>query len=363
MAECKGDTRGVQSQPVKRVVAGALAAAAVITAISVGAPAGAVTLTTIPALQNPPTNSTDALAQYRAAAAQAEKLNEDALNAQDDFNAKQAELNKANTDLAAATQKVQQSQGDAAQFQTVVDRFAGASFVSGAESNKLSALLSGTSVQDFLDRSSALAVLADDKNKALSQYTDAIQGAATAQQQATDARNRAQAASDAARQLLNDLHARQDALNKQVNDLKQISTRLTAADKALQQDTGGAAPNLPAPTAAAQTAINTALSKLGDPYVWGGTGPDQFDCSGLMVYSYAKAGVSLPRTAASQQAAGVAVPSSSWQPGDLLFEGSPAYHVVMYLGNGKVVQAPTSGDVVKVSPVPNNIVNARRVAY
>ncbi|HJQ45170.1 MAG TPA: NlpC/P60 family protein [Amycolatopsis sp.] len=352
----------MQSQPVKRVVAGALAATAVITAIGVGAPADAVTFTALPVLQDPPTNSTDALAQYRAAAAQAEQLNEQALQAQDDFNAKQAELNKANSDLAGAQQKVQQAHGEVAQFQTVVDRFADASFVSGAESNKLSALLSGTSVQDFLDRSSALAVLADDKNRALGQYTGALQAAATAQQQATDARNRAQAASDAAAQLLNDLHTRQDALNKQVSDLRQISTRLSSAEKALQKDTGGSAPGVPAPTAAAQTAINVALSKLGDPYVWGATGPDQFDCSGLMVYSYGKAGITLPRTAASQQSSGVAVPLSAIQPGDLLFEGSPAYHVVMYLGGGKVVQAPTSGDVVKISAVPNNIVNARRVA-
>ncbi|NKQ56538.1 NlpC/P60 family protein [Amycolatopsis sp. K13G38] len=352
----------MQSQPVKRVVAGALTATAVITAVCVGAPASAVTLTSVPALQAPPTNSADALAQYRAAAAQAEQLNEEALRAQEDFNAKQADVAKANADIAGLTQQVQTAQAQAAQFQTVVDKFADASFVSGAQYTKLSALLSGTSAQDFLDRSSALAVLANDKNKALAQYTGAVQAAATAQQQATDARNRAQAASDAAQQTLNDLHARQDALNKQVNDLKQISGRLTAAEKALQQDKGGAAPNVPAPTAAAQQAIDVALSKLGDPYVWGATGPDQFDCSGLMVYSYGKAGVSLPRTAASQQSAGVAVPLSAIQPGDLLFEGSPAYHVVMYLGDGKVVQAPTSGDVVKVSAVPNNVVNARRVA-
>ncbi|TVT16639.1 NlpC/P60 family protein [Amycolatopsis rhizosphaerae] len=349
----------MQSQPIKRVVAGALAAAAVITAVSVGAPASAVT----PALQNPPTTSSDALAQYRAAAAQAEQLNEDALNAQSDFNAKQAELAKANIDLQAANARVKAAQADAAGVQSAVDQFTDASFISGAQYNRLSALLTGTSAQDFLDRSSALAVLADDKNKALSQYTSAIDAAASAQQQAADAKNRAQAASDAAAQLLNDLHARQDALNKQVSDLKQLATRLSAADRAAQRDTGGSNPNLPAPTAAAQTAINVALSKLGDPYGWGDTGPNSFDCSGLTQYSYRQAGITLPRTAAEQQGFGLYVSRADLQPGDLVFYGSPAHHVGIYLGDGKMVHAPTTGDVVKISSLQNDYSGARRVAY
>jgi peptidoglycan DL-endopeptidase CwlO len=360
VAECKGDTRGVQSQPIKRVVAGALTAAAVITAVSIGVPASAVT---IPAPQNPPTTSSDALAQYRAAAQQASKLSEDKLNAQADLNAKQAELAKANSDLAAASQKVQQGQASEAQFQTVVDQFAGESFISGAQFSRLSALLTGTSAQDFLDRSSALAVLADDKNKALSSYTGAVQAAAAAQQQATDAKNRAQAASDAAQKLLNDLNARQAALQKQLNDLQALSAKLSSADRAAQRDTGGSAPNLPAPSAAAQTAIDVALSKLGDSYVWGATGPSTFDCSGLVQYSYRQAGISLPRTAAEQQQVGMSVSRSQLQPGDLVFFGSPAYHVGMYLGNGKMVAAPTTGDVVKVESLLNDYSGAQRVAY
>jgi cell wall-associated NlpC family hydrolase len=360
VADRKGDTRGVQSKPIKRVVAGAITAAAVITAVSVGATASAVTA---PAPQNPPTTSSDALAQYRAAAQQASKLSEDKLNAQADLNAKQAELAKANSDLTATNQKVQQAQASEAQFQTVVDHFADQSFISDAQLSRLSALLAGTSVQDFLDRSSALAVLADNQSKALANYTGAIQAAAAAQQQATDLKNRAQAASDAAQKLLNDLNARQAALQQQLNDLQALSAKLSSADRAAQRDTGDAAPNVPAPSAAAQTAINIALSKLGDNYVWGATGPSTFDCSGLMQYSYRQAGISLPRTAAEQQHVGMTVSRSQLQPGDLVFFGSPAYHVGMYLGNGEMVAAPTTGDVVKVQPLLNDYSGARRVAY
>ena len=101
VADSKGDTRDVQSHPVKRVVSGALAATAVIAAVSfVQSPA---TAAPGPALQTPSTNTSDNLAKYRDLAAQAEKINEDYLKAKDDFNARQAEFDKATQDLSAAT--------------------------------------------------------------------------------------------------------------------------------------------------------------------------------------------------------------------------------------------------------------------
>jgi len=349
----------VQSQPIKRVVAGALAAAAVL---AVGglptAPAGAVP--TPPPQQ--PTNSADALAQYRQLAAQAEQLNQEALQAQADLDAKQAELDRANADLAAANAAGEQALAAKGQFQGVVDEFAGASFVGGMQFNKLSALLNGTSAQDFLERSSALEVLADDKNKALADYNGAVQAAAGAQAAATDAQARSQAATDAAAALLNDLHARQAELNAQLDQLNQLRQRLSASERSSQKDVGGSAPNLPAPTAAAQQAIDVALSKLGSPYGWGDTGPSSFDCSGLTLYAYKAAGITLPRTSKAQATAGVAVSRSQLQPGDLVFFGSPIHHVGIYLGDGKMVHAPETGDVVKVSPLQNNYVSARRVA-
>ncbi|NIH87870.1 NlpC/P60 family protein [Amycolatopsis granulosa] len=349
----------MQSQPIKRVVAGALAAAAVL---AVGgfptAPAGAVPL---PAPQQP-TNSADALAQYRQLATQAEQLNQEALQAQADLDAKQADLNRANADLAAANTAGQQALAAKNRYQGVVDQFADASFVGGVQFNKLSALLNGTSAQDFLERSSALEVLADEKNKALADYNAAIQAAAAAQAAAADAQTRSQTAKDAAAALLNDLHARQAALQTQLDQLNQVRQRLTASERASQKDVGGSAPTLPAPTQAAQTAINVALSKLGSDYVWGATGPTTFDCSGLTLYAYGKAGVTLPRTSQSQATVGMAVSRSQLQPGDLVFFGSPIHHVGIYLGDGKMVHAPETGDVVKVSPLQNDYVGARRVA-
>ena len=103
-----------------------------------------------------------------------------------------------------------------------------------------------------------------------------------------------------------------------------------------------------ASSASAQAAVNFAMAQIGKPYGWGSTGPDSYDCSGLMMAAYASAGVSIPRTSEAQQAGLTSVSLSNLQVGDLVFFYGGS-HVGMYIGNGQVVHAPTSGDVVKIS--------------
>jgi cell wall-associated NlpC family hydrolase len=103
-----------------------------------------------------------------------------------------------------------------------------------------------------------------------------------------------------------------------------------------------------APTAAAQVAVDTALAQLGDPYVWAAAGPNAFDCSGLTQYAYKAAGISLPHSSISQSTMGKAVAKADLKPGDLVFFYTPVSHVGMYIGNGQIVHAPTTGSVVKI---------------
>lgn len=108
---------------------------------------------------------------------------------------------------------------------------------------------------------------------------------------------------------------------------------------------------------AAAGAIQFALSQLGKPYLWGGTGPNAYDCSGLMLKAYQAGGITLDRVAADQYRDGAMLPVRTAQPGDLLFWGydpsNPAtiHHVAMYLGNGKIVEAQQDGVPVHVRPV------------
>ena len=118
----------------------------------------------------------------------------------------------------------------------------------------------------------------------------------------------------------------------------------------------GAANSAAVPAAALDTMLKAAMSRRGLPYVWGAAGPSSFDCSGLVQWSFAQAGIVMPRVAADQALSGPAVPVSQLEPGDLLFyhtdPTAPQYisHVAIYLGNGWMIQAPEPGQDVEVVP-------------
>lgn len=115
-------------------------------------------------------------------------------------------------------------------------------------------------------------------------------------------------------------------------------------------------------SAAAAAAIAFAQQQLGEPYVWGATGPGTWDCSGLVQAAWRAAGVGLPRVARDQARAVTPVRREQVQPGDLIFYGDPVvYHVVMYLGNGRIIEAPRSGLTVRETAVRwSNFVGAGR---
>jgi cell wall-associated NlpC family hydrolase len=104
---------------------------------------------------------------------------------------------------------------------------------------------------------------------------------------------------------------------------------------------------------AATNALKIAASKKGSPYRWGATGPRRFDCSGLTLYSFKKAGKRLPRTAAQQYNKTHHVSAKQRQPGDLVFfhSGRYVYHVGIYAGKGRIWHAPKSGDVVRLQKI------------
>ncbi|WP_433787153.1 C40 family peptidase [Actinomycetospora sp. CA-101289] len=129
-------------------------------------------------------------------------------------------------------------------------------------------------------------------------------------------------------------------------DQQRQSERLSASS----DSQGEAAPSSAGSSVAAQ-AIAAARSQLGVPYVWGGTTPDGFDCSGLTQWAFEHAGIELPRTSRAQATEGQAVDADSMQPGDLIFFNSPVSHVGIYIGGGKMIEAPQTGSDVKISNV------------
>ncbi|GHH12105.1 C40 family peptidase [Streptomyces lanatus] len=143
-----------------------------------------------------------------------------------------------------------------------------------------------------------------------------------------------------------------------LNRVPSLMARAGTASALTLAAVGGSivAPGLAAEAEAAtpaSKALKVAASKKGSPYKWGATGPHRFDCSGLTLYSYKKAGKKLPRTASQQYNKTRHISASSRKAGDLVFfhSGSYVYHVGIYAGKGKIWHSPKSGDVVKLQKI------------
>ncbi len=266
---------------------------------------------------------------------------------------------------------------------------------------QLDLLMTSDSAEEFVSSLATLDHISAHTTDVLAQVGEA---AAAAQQAQRDADT---AEADAER-TLDDLSAQEARLEDDIADYRAQFDALTEAERqqalaaqagaeasanaeaeaeaAAPAPAGGAAPAAepaaaapaPAPAAAAapapvpagggsgaaQVAVQTALAQVGDPYVWGAGGPNAFDCSGLTQYAYAAAGISLPHSSRMQSQMGSAVSRSQLQPGDLIFYYSPVSHVSMYIGNGQMVHASTSGVPVKVVSVDSmgGITAMRRIA-
>jgi cell wall-associated NlpC family hydrolase len=107
---------------------------------------------------------------------------------------------------------------------------------------------------------------------------------------------------------------------------------------------------LPPPPPVGETAASFALSTLGTPYRYGGSNPGGFDCSGLVMWSFRQAGVTVPRTAGEQRSATARISEAELRPGDLVFYRGTG-HVGIFIGNGSVVHSPRSGKSVEIVPL------------
>jgi cell wall-associated NlpC family hydrolase len=347
----------VTSHRLKRSMRGALTATAVV--------AMAVGFTSLPASADPaspPPPSGSPLQQYQQLSQQASDLNNKLQSAQVDLQNKQKQLNQANAALASAKTAETAAQNQENLFRDQVDQLTAASF-EGAQFNQFSALLTGNSTQDFLDKATALSDMATDNANALNKLAAATNAASAAQAKATSAQKQSQDATNAAAALVSSIQQQQTALNIKVKAAQTAYDKLSGNALSSVKDTGIQGTFI-APPGVAGEAMNEALSKRGSEYVWGGSGPTTFDCSGLVMWAYAREGVSLPHSSAAQSQMGELISSrSALQPGDLVFFGTSGHihHVGIYVGGGDMVDAPDTGDVVKVQPLNSDYAWGRRL--
>jgi cell wall-associated NlpC family hydrolase len=230
------------------------------------------------------------------------------------------------------------------------------------------ALMTSDSAEEFVNRVTLLQAVAGHQGELLEAAVAAGEVAAQAQVVADRAATEAQQQYDAVARQQADL---QTQIAGYQADYARLSTderraALEAAAAAHGAGEGGRASRTEreAPAAASsapvavsagslQAVVDRALAQRGKPYVWAASGPGSFDCSGLVQYAFQAGGISLPHSSRMQSQMGTPVSRSEAQAGDLVAFYSPVSHIGIYLGNGQMVHAPTSGDVVKVASVDN----------
>jgi peptidoglycan DL-endopeptidase CwlO len=224
--------------------------------------------------------------------------------------------------------------------------------------SELEMLLGASSFAEFSDRLEFMGAIAQAD-------TDLANRAATAQQQATWIAAKLSDALAQQQELLASLQQKQsvirrgigqakslyESLNRQYHDAlaAQAAAAASASPYSISPPPGGPPPAL---NANAQAAIDAAYSVIGVPYQFGGSSPESgFDCSGLTMWAWSHAGVSLPHSSAMQYAVLPHVAQSDLQPGDLVFFYSPIHHVGLYVGGGRMIDAPFTGTVVQMRSV------------
>ncbi|WP_116450754.1 C40 family peptidase [Blastococcus litoris] len=268
--------------------------------------------------------------------------------------------------VAVATMEQATAQLAAAQQQV---RGLARSAYTGEALGPVQALLTSDSADAFVDRVTTLQLVAGHQ-------TEILEGAAAANVAAAQAQATAQQAAADAQATYDQVAAQQAALQAEVDGYRAAFAALSAqeqqsvvsssheerASRSDDREEVPAAGPVVADSAAAQIAIDTAMAQRGKPYVWAAGGPNSYDCSGLTSYAFRAAGINLPHSSLAQSRMGQPVSRDQLQPGDLVFFYSPVSHVGIYIGNGQMVHAPTSGDVVKVAPLMSGFSGARRIA-
>lgn len=242
--------------------------------------------------------------------------------------------------------------GVAVRDQSLVDRLAAMRYRGGDQGATRAAVLA-ESPDDLLRRLDALRRLSGATTSALDASRAASDTAARLRDDADRAAAEARRAARDARDRADELARRSDEMQERVAEVRRRVDALSDEERALW--VGG--PLVPAGYVAPPVddingaVLRVALTRLGATYSWGATGPEEFDCSGLMVWAYAREGKTLPRSSQAQATAGAPVAMRDIRPGDLVIYYPEATHVGMYAGDGLMLHAPTYGVPVRLERV------------
>ena len=306
------------------VVAAALTAASVILPSDLGSAAQ----------RTPPPSLKSLIAQAKQLSSQINLLSEQ-------YDGLRIQLAQAREEERTAALTAARDAGQLGAGQAQIGHLAAESYMTGAVDPTLQ-FISSSNPQMVVDRAAIIQQLDQQKGAQVSALTTAENTARRARQAAEQ---QARVVSALARQM----QAKTAAIQARVNKLNGAVFRQAMATFSRT----GQFPlvSIPGGNTLGEQALRAALSRRGDPYVWGAAGPSAFDCSGLVMWAYAQVGIHLAHYTGLQWTEGEHISRSQLQPGDLVFFFPDISHVGMYIGNGLMVDAPSFGQAVQVQPV------------
>jgi peptidoglycan DL-endopeptidase CwlO len=278
------------------------------------------------------------IARAKVLSNQINSLNEQA-------NGLRIQLNQAKSEAKIALRTYNSDLGRLGEGRAAVGQLAAQSYMNGGMDSTL-AMITSSSPQTVLNRAAIIQELQQENGDQVSRIAAAVAAAQRAQQTARQQSKRV-------RQLAGQIAAKQRQANTKIRTLN--SAVFAKAMAQFRKTKHYPLINLPTANTIGAQALQAALSKQGDPYVWGAAGPNQFDCSGLVLWAYAQVGISLPHFTGDQWTMGIHVSRQDLQPGDLVFFYPDIGHVGLYIGKGLMVDAPDFGETVQVEPVMWNV--------
>lgn len=362
--------------------------ARVLTRSAIGTLAGFTVLCGVLAAHVSADPADDALAKLNQLSRQAEQTTEAMHSAQLDLNDKlkaQRAADKKHDDAQAA---VDATKARLAAYQSAVNKLAAATYM-GGRVDGMTAMLTAGSPQGLIDKLAMQRQMATQMADQMANFRAAGAQAAKAEREAAKSAADAKSAAEQAAAVRASLQSKQSQLQVQIAVVKSQYVSLSPQQRTALADPGPVPAGLPVPGAPAPeaappgapppagqapgeapppggmpgpfgggfgggdraTVVQAALTQVGSPYVWGGAAPGGFDCSGLVMWAFQQAGISLPHSSQAQAVGGQPVALSDLQPGDVITFYNDASHSGLYVGDGMVIHSSTYGQPVRVVPM------------
>ncbi|TLS41553.1 hypothetical protein FE633_35790 [Streptomyces montanus] len=285
---------------------------------------------------------------------QVEKLYEEAEAPTEEYNAVSEEQKKLQREAVRAQDRLARKQQEINELREAIGPLAAAQYRSGGVDPSVQLFLSGDP-DSYLDQAEML-------DRTSNRQAESLRAMQTKQRELTQEREAAQKRLKALEETRTKAGKKKNQVQDKLAKARKLLNSLTAAQRAKMEadqkrdDAAAGASDSPSTyngpaSGRAKTALDFAYAQLGKPYEWGATGPNSYDCSGLVGAAWRSAGVSLPRTVKQMYDAGRKVSKSDLQPGDIIYWYNDNQHNGMYVGNGKAIHAPRTGKNIEIVPL------------